>query len=356
MRKKLLLLFILVLVMPASGINANDVQRSVITAQTALNIEQLASLEIGDEKTVWDIAFSTDGRLLAIAESEQSVERIGTVRLWDTETLRELVVPVLNQLNAITIDFSPNGKLLAAAGRTGEIFLVDIEEEKIVKTLTVNNQGINAIAFSPDGQLLASANNTTISDPSEENDQTAFELINIEFGDVMLSAISMGEEFNPGSGLAATFSPNGKYVAVGQGGNVVQVWDLETKELIHFIKAGSIGIYSLTFSPDSRLLIAGDGNGKVIQWDVESGEKQLEFEGGMQWDSDVIFSPDGSLIATTGNDSNIHIFDTKTQEEVTVLKGHTASLISLAFSPDGTLLASGGTDGTVRLWGVPADS
>jgi WD40 repeat protein len=337
---------------PFRQMNTFGSQRQAITLQTVSSVKEIASLPIGTNKTVWDIAFSPNGHSMAVAESDQKADRIGTVRLWNGVTLKEFDAPQVNTLDAIAVDFSPDGKLLAAAGRTGEIFLVDTETSKLMKTVTVNKQGINAISFSPDGLLLAIANNTTANNPSENNNQTAFELINIETDEVVLSASSVGEDFNPGSGLAVAFSPNGKYVALGQGGNIVQIWELETKKLLHSIKDGSIGIYSIAFSPDSQLIVAGDGNGQVIQWDVETGQKQIAFEGGMQWDNDVVFSPDGSLLAVTGSDGNIRLFNVKTQEEVAQLKGHTGSLISLAFSPDGTLLASGGTDGTVRLWGV----
>src|SRR5689334_12772103 len=116
MMRTLLLVLVLLCILSFHS-NATAIGQVVISQDTATAINQIALLHIGNNRTVWDIAFSPDGQLLAVAESEQSAERVGTVRLWNVQTLQEIDSPPYNQVDAIAIDFSPDGKWFAAAGR-----------------------------------------------------------------------------------------------------------------------------------------------------------------------------------------------------------------------------------------------
>jgi WD40 repeat protein len=353
MFRKFLILFGTILMLYA---NVLAQTRQDIVARTISEVKQIESFLVDEEKSIADIAFSPDQKLLAVAEIERSPDLAGTVRLWDISTHEELSSAIYTQLNAITIAFSPDGKWFAAAGNSGEVTIVDTEASEVIHQFALNTNDINELAFSPDGKSIAIASGLFGGVDPEKSGQYAFSLINAENGTELFSWLRNDKTYG-GTGLSVAFSPDGKLVAFGQTLKYIQLWDIETRSQVKVLTMDSSdGVFSLAFSPNGDLLAAGNVRGEVTLWDTLEWEKAGVFEGGMQWHSDIVFSPDGSLIATTGNDGNIHIFDTKTQEEVTLLKGHTASLISLAFSPDGTLLASGGTDGTVRLWGVPVDS
>jgi WD40 repeat protein len=115
-----------------------------------------ARTRLGASSCVWtNIAFSDDGRRVA------SSDICGHVGVWDTRTGR----PVGRRLSFISfvnlgpVAFSPDGRVLAVAnsGNLGEVSLLDISTGHTFAVLTGDTKGIQSIAFSPDGHLVATA-------------------------------------------------------------------------------------------------------------------------------------------------------------------------------------------------------
>jgi WD40 repeat protein len=114
----------------------------------------LETLETPDNKSWWKttaLSFSVDSRSLAVASRE------GPVRLWDlasASVLRTFRPPPRVSLVAL----SPDGKLLAAASPDSpRIHLWDTATGRPRRALEGHGGGINGLLFSQDGKLLASA-------------------------------------------------------------------------------------------------------------------------------------------------------------------------------------------------------
>ena len=191
---------------------------------------------------------------------------------------------------------------IALEGKSGIIYLWDLNHSKKPRTFTGHTAIIWALAFSPDGKRLVSGS----------NDKTV-RLWNVERGEE-IATLPSGERITT---IALAFSPCGRWIAGGTFGEL-HVWCAERFTLLKTIAQpeDSLKPFALTFSPCGQYLASGTWWHKGMQhmairlWDVSTGE-------------------------------NIHTF-----------WGHTTDVQSLAFSPDGTLLASGGFDGTCLLWNV----
>ena len=66
-------------------------------------------LRHGHSNTIWEVAFSPDGKRLATASADR------TVKIWDTTTGQELLTLKGFMWGARSVAFSPDGNRLAAA-------------------------------------------------------------------------------------------------------------------------------------------------------------------------------------------------------------------------------------------------
>jgi WD40 repeat protein len=200
--------------------------------------------------SVASLAFSPDGSLLAtcggsfadFSEGFSGVERLGRrstgpgrLKVWDVQagTLKHDLVGHNNHANAVA--FSPDGQLLASAGRwlkhedwgEGVILWNPRTGERTDLIRTRTNGGTQAIAFSPDSRLLAICT------------QRHFEGPDSSTGGVCLVHVSTAIEKwlvpVPGWAKRVAFSPDGKSVAVLCGGSV-RFLDIETGTMRHEIR------------------------------------------------------------------------------------------------------------------------
>ncbi|MDE0636983.1 MAG: hypothetical protein OXI43_14190, partial [Candidatus Poribacteria bacterium] len=95
-----------------------------------------------------EIAYSPDGSKLAVASS------IG-VWIYDTQSGEELVYTGHTEY-AISITFSPDGKMLASGNGDSTLRLWDVATGEEKRTLRGHTGNAFSVAFSPDGKTIAS--------------------------------------------------------------------------------------------------------------------------------------------------------------------------------------------------------
>jgi WD40 repeat protein len=284
---------------------------------------------ISQRTSVFDLAFSPDGKLLA------SGGRDGTVGLWDVTRGWEIARFKGHKDLVRSVAFSPDGKLLASAGLDGTVRLWDAAVGRDIARLERHKGGALSVAFSPDGKLLASSDDDT----------------------VRLSDATGGREIarieaNTGPLLAIAFSPDGKLLASGTGfaDGTVRLWDVAGNREIARFEGHKGGVLSVAFSPDGKVVASGGSDGSVRLWDATGGREIARLEGHKSSVWEVAFSPDGKLLASASSDSTVRLWEVAGGREIARLEGHKSQVSSVAFSPDGKLLATGSDDGTVRLW------
>lgn len=195
---------------------------------------------------------------------------------------------------------------------------------------------IFCVSFSPDGKFLA------IGDA-----RCLIYLWQIETG--KLSLICQG---HTDWVLSLTFSPDGRVLASGSFDSTIKLWDTQTGTCFSTFQGHSDRIWSVVFSPDGKTLISGSSDHTVKLWDAETGNCLNTLQGHTNWVHSVAFSPDGKLIASDSSDSSVKLWDTETGRCSRTLEGHTNWAHSVAFSPDGQTLISVNDSGDIKLWDI----
>jgi WD40 repeat protein len=112
---------------------------------------QLHKLE-GHTNSICDIAFSTDGKLLATASDDNQV------KLWSADNWKAYGVGTLvgtDRTKCVT--FSSNGKWIASGDILGNVTIWDVRSGRIIHQLRGHSDAVFRLAFSPDGRTLATA-------------------------------------------------------------------------------------------------------------------------------------------------------------------------------------------------------
>ena len=119
------------------------------------------------------------------------------------------------------------------------------------------------------------------------------------------------------------------------------------------------GLVAAEFSPDGKYLALAQGgetsNGQVLLVDVKTGKIAKTVSGHRSGACDVKFSADGKYLLTSGRDTTVRILNMPTGKEVTTLgKGRGGQfkdwMHAIAISPDQQHVAAADIAGLVHVW------
>lgn len=192
--------------------------------------------------------------------------------------------------------FSPDGKLVAVQGWSGQVRLFDFKSRAILKDLDL-------------------------------------------------------PKLNTGQGGAVAFVPGEPLrLAVGTGDSIRlyrctdwcedRSWPAHTRNEIS----------ALAVSPDGRRLASGAcfSDPVIRVWDTASGEIVAELKAHTSWISSLVFSRDGAQLFAASADQTISVWHTEKWTHTGTLRGHTDEIWSM--NPSGDGLISGGKNGEIFVW------
>lgn len=155
---------------------------------------------------------------------------------------------------------------------------------------------------------------------------------------------------------AIAFSPNGKYIASGAGDRKVIIWDVNSGTALRTLSGHNGDINALTWSQSGELLVSGSDDGRAIVWDSSNGNTVSEISETGADITALAISPDETTVATAGSDGDIRLYNSQDGSKLSQLKSHDGYTFDLAWSVDGKRLTSAGSDGAIRQWNLAGDS
>lgn len=366
----------------------------------------------GHSDEVNSLAYSSDGRRLATASSDESV------RIWDFERGSQLASLAPDQTHITCVRFSPDGQVLATSGAEGTVKIWNVADGSLVATYEANSERADALAFSPhdpvvaigdhfgivrewdwkhnrivrvidsgQGRILSLAYSrarNTLASAAREGSLCIWDFATEEpsreiapdgfSGSVAFAQDSRQLVFcSPSAGVSVldlehdstrvleTGSPNPAACLAIAGARVfvtrddrlsVARRDLAGMEPLATVATVGAHIHSMLVTPDGKLLLTGDDAAphRVELWDVETGHHQRFLEEHRLPIGCFACTPSGDVAASASSDGEIRLWDLKERKLLRTLDGYCAGIRCLAFDGDGRKLASAGDDRLVRFW------
>lgn len=204
--------------------------------------------------------------------------------------------PVYTRAPLVTsMDFSPDGKLLAVSG-FNEVLLLSAETGERVARLVGKSERIESISFSPEGDRLA---------------------------------VTAGQPALKGE---------------------VQIWDVATRKQVLSAPVTSDTLYGASWSPDGKLVAFGCADNTVRAIDAKTGQQVLQQGSHTDWALDTVFSTDGSHLISVGRDRTAKLTEVSSQRFIDNITSITpgalkGGLAAVARHPDRDEIVVGGADG-----------
>ncbi|NCR59131.1 MAG: protein kinase [Microcystis aeruginosa LL13-06] len=298
---------------------------------------------IGHFDDVKSVVYSPDGRYLASGSWSWD----NTIKIWEVATGEEL--RTLTGHSVYSVVYSPDGRYLASGSSDNTIKIWEVATGKKLRTLTGHSDSVESVVYSPDGRYLASG--------SWDNTIKIWE-------------VATGKKLRTFTGhsnwvWSVVYSPDGRYLASGSSDKTIKIWEVATgKELRtltgHSDSVWSVvlrtltghSVYSVVYSPNGHYLASGNGDKTIKIWEVATGKHLRTLTGHYGEVYSVVYSPDGRYLASGSGDNTIKIWEVATGKQLRTLTGHSSWVRSVVYSPDGRYLASGSGDNTIKIWRV----
>jgi WD40 repeat protein len=292
---------------------------------------------------VTSVSVSADGKRLLTSGFDT------TLRLWDTETGKELCVLEGHTAPILGAALSPDATRALSACMDNSVRLWDVTTGKhlqqmshqfnLTNSITFGPQGQARVAFGPKGQALSGGGDGTM------------KLWNLDTGG---GAGNFTCHSNP-RGIAVSvvaYNKQARLAATSGNDQPIRLWDLNTGKVVRTITTAGNVFHTVCFSADGKRL-AACADAKPRLFDVETGKELLQIDGAAALS--LAFSPDGTRLVTGGDwgDLTVRVWDAKTGKELRKYEGHGGCVGCVAFFPDGQRIASSSYDGTARIWGAP---
>lgn len=300
----------------------------------------------GHTNTINRLLVTPDGRWLISASSDHTIRywnmqaapvRTETVvlnaRARDEAVVRkrkapppvEVKVEVCEAARTLTghkdwvlgLTLSRDGNVLVSGDDKGEILVWDREAAREVRRWKAKGW-VYALAISPDARSLVASERVPLIFDSGRH--AGIRLWDVQTG---TPKADLGKTFDKQILAAAAYSPDGKWLAVGRGGETdgtsgkVTLLDAATGKKVRELTPGHLnGLTDLAFHPDGKHLLSSGRDTTVRVWRID----------------------DGKLVKTLGQPRGGQFKDW---------------IHAVSVSPDGTRLAAADMAGEVQIWALP---
>ena len=338
------------------------------------------------------VAFSPDGRLIAVAAADGTVQVFDANQLLSND-LRNIIVLRAARARATSVAWNAQGSTLAAGDANGNVHMWSL---KTILALgaTARRTGAPTVFGGQGAVVSAHVGSVTALAFAGRADTLA---VGGKHGISLLAARArrvIGFLGSHGTSITAiAIAPGGQTLASGGADGKIRLWDVRRDQKVGTLPATRASIASLAFV-DASSLVSGGSDATIRTWDTAAGyqtasvqtsaavvglavapdrrtvavatsDQQIDF-----WASSdrrqagsprhlpapvalATFSADGNTLAVLDQAGRIKAWRDDGHKLVGAITPPAVRIDALAVSNDGSMIAAGGEDGTIWLWRLP---
>jgi WD40 repeat protein len=338
------------------------------------------------------VAFSPDGRLIAVAAADGTVQVFNANQLLSNDRTTTIVLRAAG-VRATSVAWNAEGSTLAAGDANGNVHIWSL---KTILSLGAKARPTGALAVfgGPGAVIQAQVGSVTALAFAGHGDTLAVGgKAGISLLDAHAPHLSGFLGAHGTSITAIAFAPDGQTLASGGPDGKIRLWDVRKDHNVRTLPAIPASVTSLAFLDDSSL-VSGGSDATIRTWDTTAGyqtasvpasaavvalavapdrrtvavatsDQQIDF-----WTSSdrrqvgsardlpaplalATFSADGSTLAVLDQAGQIEAWRDDGHKLVGVITPPAVRIDALAVSNDGSMIAAGGEDGTIWMWKLP---
>ena len=339
------------------GVKPMQHEKSPLSDDPPIRLEKLFTLQAKESRGSSGIAFSPDGKILAVAWLGGYVQyKNADVALWNVGTRKLLhVLPHIEEPIAALAFVPPGDRLATGCMNLNKVFLWDARNGRLLETLDIGGRAghdVTGLAAFPDGKrvIVCATTGLLVWDLQAKTHATLplHEHVPLAPGEKRAIARYCAAVGSTADGSRfATSARDVRFAAR------ILLWDGKTCRVTGTIPIGHLG-YHFAYAPDGGSLAAEyyDANAKGLSvgvWDAATGKKRLS--GAIFGEvSALVYTRDGKHLLVAGkhmpmgtptDNAVIGVWDVVSGRLVNRM--NTSSLsVRLAVSPDNRLLAVAG--------------
>jgi len=291
-------------------------------------------------------------------EAQPTEAEIATIRKWIEQGAQRDKRPIAlrerlkvssvaarhGMASSITAMHLVDGKRVVALGHYGEVSLYDLSSRQTLKRWNEVVGKVTSIRPSFDSKKIVIGSGV-----SGVGGQ-------ISILDIATQKIVRQFEGHRDTIYSAIMSPDGSMIASAGYDRRIILRDTVTGEVLRHLDGHNGPIYDLDFHPSGKILASCSGDETTKIWDVETGVRLDTLSQGEAEQYSVRFTPDGDRIMVAGADRRVRIWKliSRQREAINPMLhacfAHEKAIVILRISPDGKMVLTASEDRTVKLW------
>ncbi len=321
-----------------------DLRREAAICLGGVDLRRVTTWEMPEDAQVDCVAFSPDGRRLAMAQFRGVVAR--QLRLVDltTGSHQDLSYPGPVQKDARdtgggSLAFSPDGKWLLIGTRQGNLYAWDTSGPRPTRfdLEGAHSQCVAGLAFSPDGKSLVSC--------SDDKTLKCWKLSSgwKHVGTSAIDRAFLGIAFSPDAARIACCSRRGLIFVNAE--EIAQTGGSRSPSRREIVVPGAV---ALRISRDGRFIVTTDARRRLVLLDAESlniirtlRDPYLDDAAHEHDITNLDITPDGSLLLSSSWDRTVKLWEVATGQLLVTTKEVSADreIVFAVFDPNGRHMA-----------------